>query len=145
MLEFSIVTISSFVGALNQIVKYISKSVFKKDISRYIPLFSIGFGIILGIAGYYIPKVEMGSNIIEAIFIGIAAGSAATGFHQVGKQLSKDDTSVICEEDTEEEDIPVEDEYTMNEIPIDPEKDEFVPDRAPDEDIVDFDNYTEDE
>lgn len=142
MLEFSIVTISSFVGALNQIVKYISKSVFKKDISKYIPLFSIGFGIILGVAGYYIPKVEMGSNIIEAIFIGIAAGSAATGFHQVGKQLGKNDNddpiTITEEEDTDEEDIPVEDEYTVNEIPLD--QDEEVSGE-----IEDFDTYSEDE
>lgn len=145
MLEFSIVTISSFVGVLNEIVKYISKTVFKKDISKYIPLFSIGFGIILGIAGFYIPNVAMGNNVVEAIFIGLAAGSAATGFHQVGKQLAKDDTSEAVEEDTDDEDIPVEDEYTLNEIPIDPEEDEFVPDQAPDEEIEDLDNYTEDE
>lgn len=142
MLEFSIVTISSFVGVLNEIVKYISKSVFKKDISKYIPLFSIGFGIILGVAGYYIPKVEMGSNIIEAIFIGIAAGSAATGFHQVGKQLGKNDnddpTTITEEEDTDEEDVPVEDEYTVNEIPLD--QDEEVSGE-----IEDFDTYSEDE
>ena len=134
MLEFSIVTISSFVGVLNEIVKYISKTVFKKDISKYIPLFSIGFGIILGIAGFYIPNVAMGNNVVEAIFIGLAAGSAATGFHQVGKQLSKNDTSEAVEEDTDDEDIPVEDEYTLNEIPIDPN-----------EEIEDLDNYTEDE
>ena len=152
MLEFSIVTISSFVGVLNEIVKYISKTVFKKDISKYIPLFSIGFGIILGIAGFYIPNVAMGNNVVEAIFIGLAAGSAATGFHQVGKQLAKGDdeapVTITEEEDTDEEDIPVEDEYTLNEIPIDSEEAEEsveTPERPLDEDIEDFDNYSEDE
>lgn len=118
MLEFSIITISAFVGVLNEIVKYISKNVFKKDISRYIPLFSLGFGIILGIAGFYTPNVAMGNNIIEAIFIGLSAGSAATGIHQIPKQLMKEKETYVAsetEEDTEEVDVPVEDEYTVNE------------------------------
>lgn len=119
MLEFSIISISAFVGVLNEVVKYISKNVFKKDISRYIPLFSLGFGIILGIAGFYTPNVVMGNNIIEAIFIGLSAGSAATGIHQIPKQLMKENETCVApeteEEDTEEEDVPVEDEYTVNE------------------------------
>ena len=49
------------------------------------------FGLILGIAGYYTPNVEMGANLIEAIFIGLSAGAAATGVNQVGKQLGKDE------------------------------------------------------
>ena len=71
MLEFSIITISSFVTMLNEGLKYFTDLVLKKDISKYIPIFSVIFGIILGIVGYYIPTVEMGDNIVEAIFIGI--------------------------------------------------------------------------
>lgn len=93
MLEFSIISISTFVTVLNEVVKYIADTMFKKDIKRYIPMFSIIFGIVLGIIGFYIPTVEMGNNIVEAIFIGIAAGSAATGFNQIGKQLNKKDTN----------------------------------------------------
>ena len=93
MLEFSIISISTFVTVLNEVVKYIADTMFKKDIKRYIPMFSIIFGIILGIIGFYIPTVEMGNNIVEAIFIGIAAGSAATGFNQIGKQLNKKDAN----------------------------------------------------
>ena len=89
MLEFSIITISSFVTVLNEFVKTFSNIVFKKDISRIIPILSVVFGIALGVAGYYIPNVEMGNNIIEAIFIGISAGSAATGVNQISKQLNK--------------------------------------------------------
>jgi formate-dependent nitrite reductase membrane component NrfD len=89
VLEFSIITISSFVTVLNEFVKTFSNIVFKKDISRIIPILSVIFGIALGIAGYYIPNVEMGNNIIEAIFIGISAGSAATGVNQISKQLNK--------------------------------------------------------
>ena len=91
MLEFSIISISTFVTVLNEVVKYMADTMFKKDIKRYIPMFSIVFGIVLGIIGFYIPNVEMGNNIVEAIFIGIAAGSAATGVNQIGKQLYKKD------------------------------------------------------
>lgn len=47
-------------------------------------------------------SVEMGNNIIEAIFIGISAGAAATGIHQIGKQFGKTDgTSTGNDEETE--------------------------------------------
>lgn len=88
MLQFSIATISVFVGLLNQTVKYISETCFHFDIKKYIPLFSIGFGILLGIIGYFTPSIEMGNNIVEAFFIGLASGAAATGIHQIGKQLT---------------------------------------------------------
>ena len=89
-MEFSIVTISAFVGILNECVKKIA-SIFGKDLNKFIPLFSILFGIILGISGYYIPNVVMGNNIVEAIFIGISAGAAATGCHQIYKQLKPEE------------------------------------------------------
>lgn len=105
MLEFSIITISTFVTMLNEGLKYFVDIVFKKDISRYIPIFSVIFGIILGIAGYHIPTVDMGNNIVEAIFIGISAGSAATGVNQIGKQLNKkepQDLTTLTEQDISE-------------------------------------------
>ena len=91
MLEFSIVTITTFVAMLNECTKYFANLIFKKDIKKYIPIFSVVFGIALGVIGFYLPNVEMGNNIVEAIFIGIAAGSAATGVNQIGKQLYKKD------------------------------------------------------
>lgn len=91
MLEFSIISISTFVTILNEVVKYLADTVFKKDVSRYIPMFSVLFGIVLGVVGFYMPDVEMGNNVVESIFIGIAAGSAATGVNQIGKQLNKKD------------------------------------------------------
>lgn len=89
MLQFSIITIGSFVTMLDSITKYIGKFCFKKDISRAIPIFSIIYGVALGICGFYTPGVEMGRNLIEAVFIGLSAGAAATGINQVGKQLNK--------------------------------------------------------
>lgn len=91
MLQFSIITITTFVTILNNIVIYIADKCFPevagKDFKKYIPLFSIAFGLILGVIGYLTPNVEMGNNMIEAIFIGLSAGSAATGVDQIGKQL----------------------------------------------------------
>ena len=92
MLEFSIITISSFVTILDETVKTISQQVFKKDVKKFLPLLSVIFGIGLGIIGFYTPGVDMGNNLVEAVFIGLAAGSAATGVNQITKQLNKKDT-----------------------------------------------------
>jgi hypothetical protein len=67
------------------------KNFVKGDFKKFIPLFSLVYGVGLGIAGYYTPNVDMGTNLIEAIFIGLSAGAAATGVDQVGKQLGKKD------------------------------------------------------
>ena len=93
MLEFSIVTITAFVTAANEVVKIIT-STFNKDIKKYLPMISIILGIGLGIAGYYTPNVVMGNNLLESIFIGMAAGASATGMHQVTKQLTKKEEAV---------------------------------------------------
>lgn len=89
MLQFSIITITTFVTMLVSTTRYIATACFRKDISRTLPIFSIVYGVALAIAGYYATNVDMGNNIIEAFFIGLSAGAAATGFNQVGKQLYK--------------------------------------------------------
>lgn len=93
MLEFSIVTITAFVTAADEVVKIIT-STFNKDIKKYLPIISIILGIGLGIAGYYTPNIAMGNNLVESIFIGMAAGASATGMHQVSKQLTKKDEAI---------------------------------------------------
>jgi hypothetical protein len=103
MLQFSILTIGTFVTMLDSISIFIGKACFKKDIKRIVPILSLTFGLILGIAGYYTPNVDMGRNLIEAIFIGLSAGAAATGINQVGKQLDKD--TVLLEKNNVSEDI----------------------------------------
>ena len=95
-MQFSIVTISSFVALLNQATKYIATNFIKKDVSKYIPVCSVIYGIILGVAGYFLTDVEMGGNIIEAIFIGAMSGSASTGVHQISKQLSPEKVQKIA-------------------------------------------------
>ena len=91
MLTFSIITITAFVSFLDTLTISIMKNFVKGDFKKFIPLFSLAYGLGLGIAGYYTPNVDMGANIIEAIFIGLSAGAAATGVDQVGKQLGKKD------------------------------------------------------
>lgn len=102
ILEFSIVTITAFVAALNEATKLIFKC-FNKKIDRFIPIFSLVFGVILGVWGYWMDNVDMGKNIIEAVFIGLSAGAASTGCHQVYKQLSK--------KEDDEEDVEEDEEY----------------------------------
>lgn len=101
-MKLSIVTIGTFVAALNQATKYISKTFFNKDITKFIPICSVVYGILLALVGYFfVPESGFGTDIIEAIIIGISAGSASTGIHQIGRQISKDqqqpngDTSTI--------------------------------------------------
>ena len=111
-MEFSIVTISAFVAALNEVTKMIAKT-FGYKINRLIPIFSLVYGIALGIAGYFTPNVAMGNNLVEAIFIGLSAGAASTGCHQVYKQLSKkeyDDIDPSEDDEPDEEDDETEDD-----------------------------------
>ena len=143
MLQFSIITISTFVGILNEVVKFIGV-LCKKDVSKILPILSLVFGVALGVAGYYTPNVEMGQNLIEAIFIGLSAGAAATGIHQIGKQLYKDttttevptiDLSQFIKDQTDviddEEDVEVS-EYTEGEEPTEtPIEEESVDDDTP--------------
>jgi hypothetical protein len=162
MLELSIVSISSFVTFLDTVTIVIGRQCFKKDINRFIPIFSLIYGLGLGIAGYYTPNIDMGSNLIEAIFIGLSAGAAATGINQVGKQLSKDDTtsSVLLkvqnylaslvdiadeevEEDSEEENEIEEDCVEEKETSSEDEPSETdVPES---DDVIDDDNAVEDD
>lgn len=157
MLEFTIATISVFVAALNELVKTISLKCFNYDIKKFIPLFSVGFGLILGILGYFAPNVTMGNNIIEAIFIGIAAGGNAVGFHQIYKQLSKGDVNInddldVDETPSSEDPVVSEDEVIlMNHVEEEPEEDVSVDDSTVEDESIetlineDIEDYTENE
>ena len=120
MTSFSSLSVSAFVAVLNEITKTIAKDVFKKDINKYIPLFSIGYGIILGLLGYFFYTESFGDDLVKAIFIGLASGAAATGYHQIGKQLMKkpllDEIDPNTLETTEEEET---DETDKDQINID--------------------------
>ena len=162
--NFSILTISPFVGLLNEATKSIAKC-FKKDINRYIPIFSLVYGVILGIVGYYIPGLDFGNNLVEAIFAGLVGGGAATGVHQTFHQISsktddaKSETSDINndDEDSSSTVVPEEDELiTLEDADIpedassvnndeDEEQDNNASDTTSDDagDIQDDDSCTE--
>ena len=153
MLEFSIVTISVFVSTLNEITKAIVKGVFKKEINKFIPLFSITYGIVLAIIAFYTGIENFGNNLIEAIFIGLSSGAAAVGYHQVGKQLLKPavtttDTSTQQTSDIEQiEDVTIPDE-TVEDATVDEPENPEVEDVKPvtyDDEIDLEDDYVSDD
>lgn len=102
-MQLSIATIGIFVGLLNEGVKYIMNNFIEKDMTKWIPVFSVLFGFILGVAGYFIPGVDMGSNLLEAIFVGVTAGSTSTTAHQIYKQFTKDAEAKKTEENKNQE------------------------------------------
>ena len=93
---------------LAQATKYVATNFIKKDVSRFIPICSVIYGIILSIIGHYTSTTNIGSNLIEAIFIGASAGGASVAGHQTYKQLSKGKSSV--EEESVEDTLEDEDE-----------------------------------
>lgn len=93
-MELTIAVITAFVGVLNEGTKSIAKAL-GKDINRYIPIFSILYGTILGVCGFFLPDTKVGANLIESVIIGISAGLASTGCHQVFHQLSSKPEEII--------------------------------------------------
>ena len=146
MLEFSIVTISVFVSTLNEITKAIVKGVFKKEINKFIPLFSIAYGIALAITAFYTGIENFGNNLIEAIFIGLSSGAAAVGYHQVGKQLLKPSQQTSDIEQIEDVTIPDEtvEDATVDE-PDNPEVEDVQPVTYDDEIDLEDDYASDDE
>ena len=56
---------------------------------KWIPVLCGVMGGILGVVASYVMPNYPADNILDAIAIGIVSGLAATGAHQIGKQLSK--------------------------------------------------------
>ena len=57
---------------------------------KFIPIIVGVFGGILGVTGLYTMEDFPVANVIDAVAVGIASGLAATGLHQIGKQLSSE-------------------------------------------------------
>lgn len=56
---------------------------------KWIPIICGVVGLILGIVAFFIKMPDFPANdIISAAAVGIMSGLAATGVHQIGKQLS---------------------------------------------------------
>lgn len=88
-LKLTLVTIGIFVALLDEGTKYIATNIIKKDVSTWIPVCSVVFGIILGIICYYTTDASVTYNLLETIFIGASAGASATGLNQTYKQAMK--------------------------------------------------------
>lgn len=58
---------------------------------RFIPIIVGVCGGALGVVGFYTMPAFPAESILDAVAVGISSGLAATGAHQIGKQLSKDD------------------------------------------------------
>ena len=67
----------------------ILKSAFPSEkFKRFLPLVAGLLGAGLGVATYFIPSINVASNILDAILIGLMSGLTATGTHQIYKQMS---------------------------------------------------------
>lgn len=147
MLEFSIVTISVFVSTLNEITKALVKGIFKKEINKFIPLFSIAYGIGLAIIAFYTGIENFGNNLVEAMFIGLSSGAAATGYHQVGKQLFKTENQPTATETVEEEpvveDVAIEEDPSVEDVSAEEESKEVETILGTEENVIS--DYTEGE
>lgn len=68
----------------------ILKSAFPSEkFKRFLPLVAGLLGAGLGVASYFIPSVNVASNILDAILIGLMSGLTATGTHQIYKQMAE--------------------------------------------------------
>jgi len=56
---------------------------------KWIPLIVGVLGGCLGVVGMFTMPEFPADNYIDAVAVGIASGLAATGAHQIGKQLTK--------------------------------------------------------
>jgi len=59
--------------------------------NKWLPVICGVVGGILGVVGLYVMPDFPANDILTAIAVGIASGLAATGAHQIYKQLSKED------------------------------------------------------
>lgn len=142
MLEFTVVTISVFVSTLNEITKTLVKGIFHKEINRFIPIFSILYGIGLSILAFYTGIENFGNNLIEAMFIGLSSGAAAVGYHQVGKQLFKESSTISDETNTDE---PVAEISDVEDVDVSDVEDVSTEDVENVDDVQDVENIEESE
>ena len=57
--------------------------------NKWLPVIAGASGMLLGVAGLYLMPNFPASDIITAAAIGIVSGLAATGIHQIYKQMTK--------------------------------------------------------
>ena len=75
--------LSIFTLIIVQAIKQFSK----KDITRALPLISIGIGVSLGL----LVAFSTGADVLTYVFAGILTGGAASGFYDSGKSIKGDE------------------------------------------------------
>lgn len=87
---FGIASVAS-ITVIAYLAGYAWKTATKLD-DKWIPVVCGSLGLILGIVGYLIKIPDFpAEDILTAAAVGIVSGFAATGIHQIKKQLSKDE------------------------------------------------------
>ena len=75
-------------GAITAIAFFVGFVVKQTPLAdKWIPVFTLATGAGLGILCYFGGVEDFAGNIVEAVARGIVSGGAATGIHQVWKQL----------------------------------------------------------
>lgn len=93
----SVPVIVTVVTGFLQLLKKIING--NEKIIRFFPIIAAVLGAVLGIIAFFaLPDIIPATNVFVALLIGISSGLAATGTHQVFKQLSKDN-----KEDTDDD------------------------------------------
>ncbi|MCL2797177.1 MAG: phage holin family protein [Firmicutes bacterium] len=73
----------------------------EKVMSR-LPIIAAVIGAVLGVIGFYaVPGIIPAENIFTALLIGIGSGLAATGTHQVFKQMGTPKDAEVKDEKTD--------------------------------------------
>ena len=85
------ISVPSIVAIVYSVIAVINQAVNGNEkFKRFIPLISMGLGVVLAIIAFYaVPTIIPAENIFVAIIIGGASGLSTTGIHQVFKQLKK--------------------------------------------------------
>ena len=78
-----VITVIAFLAA--ELVKLVDLD------SKWCPVICGCVGGALGVVGFYTMPAFPAESILDAVAVGISSGLAATGAHQIGKQLGKDE------------------------------------------------------
>lgn len=82
------VSVPIIVTAVYTVITLLKRAVGSNEkFEKFIPLIAVVLGAVLGVVGYYSGLVPA-ANVFSALMIGGSSGLAATGTHQIFKQLS---------------------------------------------------------